>query len=825
MLMPPPPPHALPRGMRLHAGLGFATVLPDCDFEVYSEAGHVWDEAARKWCALPNASQGKKGLPIVGAEPYTRHPTCEVLSFRYNLKDGRGNRFWRPGLPNPQDLFDYLAAGGLLEAWNVGFERYVWRNVCTPRYGWPAVRDEQWRCAMAKARAFSGPGALDQFGSVFDLKIRKDKDGKRLLGKFSVPRNPTKTDARWRVLPVYEAPVSATSGPRLKTDLVDHADTLKLIDYNGTDIDSEAEASSLCPDLEGEELAYWLEDQAINQRGVKIDRKGLEDCIAIIEQCHEQYNAEFARITGIDAASKLEQLKGWLRGQGVHGFDSLDEEGVDALLKRKDIPEAARRALELRSLVGSASVKKVFAMRNRLSSDDRLRDLFIYYGARTGRATGEGPQPTNMPRGGPDVYRCICGRHFGARNPLAPCPWCGMPQPPGAKKLEWCVEAAEDAFVVLGSRYLPMVEHVFGDAMHVVSGCIRALYVAEDGHDLVSSDYSSVEAVGLAALAGEQWRMDVFRTHGKIYETSAAMAFRIPFEEVMGVEGWTREELAAPEWWTRKPAKKTGDKHPLRQKGKGLELGMGYGGWINAARQFDVPGTDDELKRDILAWRAASPHVVWLWGGQTRGKANGPLVDAGRPPLSTNWRGEPDRWDDTPFYFGVEGAAVQAVLNPGVEYPVTRMDGSHVGVRYLRRGEALYCILPSGRAITYHRPRVEPSDRGGLSIAYEGWNTNPKNGPAGWIDIRTFGGRLVENIVQAVCRDILRRAILLLRTAGYPTVLHVYDEIVAEVAKGFGSVEDFERIMAVETLASLEWCRDWPVKAAGGWRGRRYRKG
>ena len=807
-LPPPPPLEALPAGTRLRAGLGYATVLPDLDFETYSEAGMVYDPERQRWHGPPGAPGSTKGLPVVGARVYAEHWSTEVLCLAYDLKDGRGRRQWRPGMPWPTDLFEHVMRGGLLEAWNVGFERWIWELVCVPRMGWPAVISRQWRCAMAKARAFSLPGSLDKAGAVLGTKARKDEDGRRLLTKFSMPRNPTKGDPRLRVRPEWEFDtfLVATMAPaQIKAYQQDVNDSNALLRYNENDIAAEAEISSLVPDIEGEELEWWQVDQAINHRGVHVDLASIDACIAVIEQAHSRYNAELFAITGVDAASKVQQLLGWLHGRGVH-LDSLDEEAVELALS-KPLPADCRRVLEIRAAIGSASVKKVFAMRNRASSLGRMHDLFVYYGARTGRATGEGPQPTNSPKAGPDLQRCGqwimgafvegsgCRKHFQPR--LMCCPWCGrsvLPRQPVV--IEWNPEAAEDALQVLATRSLDWVELVFGDAMRAIAGCIRSLYNAAPGHDLISTDYNSIEAVGLAMISGEQWRIEVFRSHGKIYETSAAMMYRIPFEDFA------------------KHKAEHGQHHPLRQKGKIGELAFGYQGWLGAAQAFDMPGTEEEIKADILAWRRASPSVEWLWGGQTIGKAAGILDNADRP-IPT------DRRDRTPYYFGVEGMATLAVMQPGEEFPVARLDGTDSGILFVMRGDVLYCRLPSGRYLTYHRPRLRTSDRGGLSLSYEGANTNPKNGPVGWICMDTWGGRLVENINQATCRDLLRFACINLERAGYPVVLHVYDEIVSEIPEGWGSIEEFERIVTTPP----EWAREWPIKAPGGWRAKRYRKG
>lgn len=778
--------NAIPRP----AGMGASIELPDFDFETYSEAGFHWDESRRKYTALPPVTSGKKkGLPTVGAAAYAMHPSTEVLSLQFDLKDGRGAELWVPDMPRPERLIEHHACGGLLEAWNAAFEYWIWTFVCVRRYGWPAVNPRQLRCAMAKARAFALPGKLEKAGEVLQLAVQKDAEGKRLLDKFSMPRNPTKADPRRRITPAD-----------------DPADAVRLYGYNGTDIAAEAAVSRVVPDLDGLNLDYWFADQDINRRGVHVDEPSIRAATAIVEQAHERYNAELHALTSgaVDKASEIAKLTAWLHGRGVH-LDSLDEESVSAALDRigesiqdgTEHPDEIRdvwRALEIRQAIGSASVKKLFAMSDQLAPDGRLHDLFSYHAARTGRPTGNGPQPTNLPKAGPKVYRCGwgpdpitrkhvflgagCGKHYGGR--LLACPRCATMHGP-SKPDEWSPEAAEDALEVIATRSLDAVEYVFGDAMLTVAGCLRGLFDAAPGHDLIASDYSAIEAVVLAALAGVEWRLEVFRTHGKIYETAASKAFGVPLDEMLAY-----------------PKSHNGQHHPLRQKGKIGELAYGFQGWVGAAKAFDHPGTDDEIKSEILAWRAASPEIVDMWGGQRR-----------------DWTFE---------NFGIEGAFVAAMQHRGQTFrPDLRSPNAAArGLEFTMHGDAVYVRLLSGRYLTYHRPRLEPSDRtpGTWSVSFEGWNTNPKNGPIGWVTMRTWGGRLVENIVQATAHDLQRFSILNQEAAGYPIVLHVYDENVAEVPEGWGSVEEFERLM----MLVPNWATGWPVKAAGGWRGKRYRK-
>lgn len=794
-----------PAGAQVVAGLGVATILADFDFETYSEAGFVWNVGTQKYICLPNASQGKKGLGVVGAQVYAEHPSTEVLSMYYDLKDGRGRRRWLPGMPAPIDLIAHVLAGQLLEAWNSSFEFRIWNLVCTRLYGWPSLPLAQLRCAMAKSRAFALPGALGKAGDVLDLEYKKDPAGDALLKKFSVPQNPTKKRPGTRITPADE-PEEAE----------------RLYSYNERDIVSEAEASSRIPDLDATELQYWLMDQEINIRGVQIDRDGVQNCIAIINQAHEKYNRELYTLTGgaVARASELQKLQAWLRDNGLH-LDSLDQEHLEEALaiddkirrgmrayvvdaeagtayqvSRLPMPPHCRRALEIREKVGSAAVKKVYALANSLSAAGRVHDLYTYHGAHTGRCTGNGAQPTNLPNSGPAVFKCdACAHHF-CKDSIV-CPWCATARAPGKKLEEWGPAAVEDALQVIATRSLEVVEHYFGDAMAAVSGCLRGLFVAAPGMDLLCSDYSAIEAVVLAMIAGEQWRIDVFRTHGKIYEMSAAKITGIPFEDFMRHFGYTDAELAAPDWYTRKPAAK-GSHHPERKKiGKVAELASGFQGWIGSWIAFGADEFMDEkaMKKAILAWRKASLSIVEFWGGQHRGM-----------PWEDGYRAE---------LFGVEGAFIKALLEPGVEQTFR-------GFKFLLRADVLYLTLLSGRTIKYHRPRLRLSTRrqGEYSISYEGWNTNPKNGATGWIRKDTWGGRMTENIVQATARDIQWHGMLALRAAGYPIVLHVYDEDVPEVPEGFGSVEEVERIMS--TMPA--WAHDWPIKANGGWRGKRYRK-
>lgn len=465
-------------------------------------------------------------------------------------------------------------------------------------------------------------------------------------------------------------------------------------------------------------------------------------------------------------------------------ISSLDADAVADALRRTDLPPDVRRVLELRQLTASASVKKLFAMDHQASRDDRLRNLIVHHGTHPGRPTGSGPQPLNLPKAGPKLVWCEQCRRPSALRPL--CPWCGALGRPD-RRAAWTPDMIDHVLEIMAFRDLGMVERFFGDALLAISGCVRGLFVAGPGCDLIASDYSSLQAVVLACLAGEQWRIDAFRNGEPIYLLGASKITGTPVAEYLRYHA------------------EHGDHHPDRQKiGKVSELACGFGGWINSYRAFGSEEPDDVIRAQILAWRAASPMIVEFWGGQHRG-----------PP----WRRERAE------LFGMEGTFIAALQQPGVT-----IDFRGMPFLYDPAADKLTIGLLSGlRCLTYHRPRLAQSNRqlgnmtvtDELSISYEGYNSNPKRGAPGWQRMDAYGGSLTENVVMAHEVEIQRYGIIALRALGYRMVLGVYDEDIFEVPEGWGSVEEVERVMGTMP----PWAADWPVRAEGGWRGKRYRKG
>lgn len=752
-------------GQRVPARRSFSTVLPGIDFETYSEAGYVWSDEGFKWISA-GPSKTVSGLPLVGVGVYAAHPSTEVLCLSYDLKDGKGVRRWNPSLLAPSDLLHHVECGYPIQAWNSLFEYMIWNWVAVPKLGWPPLKLTQLHDAMAKARASSMPGKLANASKLVGISLKDTAKGTRVLNRFSKPRNPTKNDYRVRLDPLFD--------PQGED----------LFDYCDQDVEAEGNTALAFPDLSDFERQVWLFDQRVNIRGCHVDMPVVLACRTILTESAKRHDRELYEITGGDVArsSEVSALTSWLAGKSVY-MDSLDEEAVSSALKNSMDP-AARRALEIRSATASAGAKKVESLYQQTAPDGQLRGLFMYHAAHTGRWASGGVQLHNMVSGGPALMKCEpCGAHYYDPEGVGNCPRCGSASMWNTQ-VEWGYGSMMFALSVFRSGDYDLAEVYFKDrVVHVIASCVRGMLIARPGYELIGSDYSAIEAVVLAMLAGEAWRIEVFRTHGKIYEMCVTKITGVPFQELLDY-------------------KKTNNSHHPHRKpfGKVPELASGYQGWIGAWKNFgaDEFMDDDEIKKNILKWRGESPMIVELWGGQ--------------------YRKDPHAWEFTPELYGLEGAFIAAVLNPGKEM-------RYRYITYLYEGGNVYCILPSGRAITYNNVRLgEQVNRfhGGVEyqIFYWCWNSNPKKGPMGWTEVSTYGGSLTENVTQAVARDIFAHGALVAESKGYEVVLHTHDELTAEVPVGFGSIEEFEACM----MTLPDWCKDWPIRAAGGWRGREYRK-
>lgn len=776
-------------GTRIPVGPFWATVQPCGDFETRSEAGFVWvppgppqiifrpspkrkgvppPPGAGKWVtiqdmgywdSLPGLSDQNRGLKAVGARNYILHPSFWPLSLAYDLKDGLGVRQWIPPDSSaiaiaawPMDLLTHIANGGIFEAHNAMFEWLVWNLFCVVRWGWPELKLEQLRCSMAKCRAAAYPGKLEEAGKVIlawpsQKHLMKD-DGDALIKKLTRPKQPTKGNPAL-----------------LWTRETAPEDFAQFDAYGRQDVVAESAISERVPDLSDRELEIWRFDMRRNFRGMQTSVYDRENCITIIEQAYDKYNVELRTITdgAVNKASEPAKIIAWIKAKHGIWLDELDEETVEEALTR-DYPLEVLRVLRIRQLLAFGSVKKLYAMRSHATPDGRLCDQYTYYGAHTGLWNGRAVQPANL--------------------------YSGQFKKP---------EQVEMALAIIATRSLAAVEAAYGDALECVADCLRSMIIAAPGHKLISADFTAIQAVVTAALAGEKWRLEVFRTHGMIYEAQASQLTGKPLE-------FYREYRAANK-----------KHHPDRQDwGKLPVLSGDFGAWIGGWKRFGadkILGDDAAIKAAILKTRASIPNIVEYWGGQTRDK------------FSRSERAE---------LYGLEGAAISAVLSPGQCFGYRQ-------VRFQMYEDTLYCIPPSGDFIRYHTPRLEPSRRDHacpweFELSYMGWSSTAGKGrgKAGWKQQKLYGGVLCQNVTSNQARQFQADSLVALDQAApraYPIVMDTHDEGVAEVRDRpeFSKEEYTQIVRDAVARACAKWAhmpdgRPWPIKVPMAWEAYRYGK-
>lgn len=628
-------------------------------------------------------------------------------------------------LVSAEEALRRIDQADIVEAHNSGFERAIWYWTLHKRLGWPLVDPDKWRCSAAKAAYHALPRQLGKAGEALDLDVAKDGDGHRLMLQMCKPRRARKQErADLEARGLVELDDGSWQAPgsdqRFFLWYEDPERFTRLCRYCLQDVEAEHALSETLRDLPETELRVWQLDQRVNARGIYCDVDGVQAMIDMVAEHRARLEAELKEITGGSVASSqaVAALRVWLSEHGV-SLLNLQRGTVEAALAEQGMDPAARRALEIRLSLSRSSVAKYEAMMDRASHDRRIRDTLLYHGASTGRWSGMGIQPQNMPRGS--------------------------------------FEDVDQAVEVVRSRDVSFVEMLWGDPMDVASTCTRSMLCAAPGCDLLCADFSSIEARGVAWLAGEQRILDAFREGLDVYKVAAQPIYGgKPYADV------TKDE---------------------RQIGKVVVLACGYQGRVGAfqsmARVYGLEVSDDQAAEIVDAWRADNQEIVRLW-------------------------------------YGLEEAAFNAVQNPGAIYTFR-------GLRLVRHTEPsagfLHIRLPSGRVLHYYDPRIgKQKTSWGEKNAVTYMGVDSQRGYK-WTRLHTYGGKLVENVVQALCRDIMAEAQLRLEAAGYRTVLTVHDEALAEVPKGRGSLEEFERIMSEVP----SWAEGFPVKAEG-WRGERYRK-
>jgi DNA polymerase len=430
-----------------------------------------------------------------------------------------------------------------------------------------------------------------------------------------------------------------------------------------------------------EEQRLWELDQRINAFGVRVDETLIDRALAIDEEITTELTAEAVKLSGCDNPKSVKQLTKWLQEEMGEEITDLRKETVKDLLKSDLESDDARRVLEIRQELAKTSTKKYAAMKTAVCDDGRVRGLLQFYGAnRTGRWAGRLVQVQNLPRNYLETLEL-------ARR--------------------YTRDGDGDALKLL-----------YGNVPDTLSQLIRTAFIPSDGHCFIVADFSAIEARVIAWLAGEQWRLDVFATHGKIYEASASAMFGVPIEKIV----------------------KGNPEYELRQKGKIAELALGYQGASGALitmGALKMGLNEDELPEIVQRWRGSNKRIVDLW------------YAVERCALEVMRTGQPS---------GVKGILMEREGN------------------YETGQDFLTITLPSGRKLYYVKPFLSPNQWGNDSLHYYGMDQTTKK----WSTVDTYGGKLVENIVQAIARDCLAVAMQRLETAGFSIVMHIHDEVVLD---------------------------------------------
>lgn len=647
-------------------------------------------------------------IGAAGSYRYILDPSFEILLFAYSL-DGM-----------PVEVID-VASGQVIPLWlknalknplyikhayNAAFEWFA----LSKYLGW--LPPDQWRDTMLHALYCGYPASLDAAGRAMGLPEDKKKltTGKALIRYFCVPCKPSNANGnRTRNLPKH-----------------DPAKWKLFKEYNGQDVVTEMEIDrrlSAFP-VPAFVQKQWETDLTMNARGVAADMEMVSGALVIGATVKSQLMAEARQLSGLDNPNSIKQLARWLTEATDSDAEitSVTKETVATMLKQPQ-PANVQRMLEIRQELGKTSTKKYDALETCIADDGRVRGLLQFYGAnRTGRWAGRLVQVQNLPR----TYT----------HPLPP-----------ARQL-------------VKDRNIDGLRLMYGSINDTLSQLIRTAFVATPGNVLIDADFSAIEARVISWLAGQEWRLEVFRTHGKIYEASASQMFHVPIEKI----------------------KKGNPEYALRQRGKVAELALGYQGGVSAMRRMDTGHnlddlSDDEVKGIVDRWRETNSMIRDLWN----------TVDSAAVTVITNGGAQTIRSETT-----------DAVITLACELDVI------TGTRYMT------ILLPSGRKLYYPSPEIGVNRWGNPSVSYMGQNQTTKR----WERVETYGGKLVENIVQAIARDCLAIAIENLEAQGLHVVFHIHDEVVIDTPAWADEDTMLETVTKIMTKP-IPWAQMLPLNADG----------
>ncbi len=717
-----------------------------------------------------------------GAWIYSKHPTTEVMCLQHRLPDYLPGRtsLWHMAHPQhligesepPADLFRAIDDGVLFEAHNSFFEWCIWNNIMVPRYGWPTIPHDQWRCSAAKASAAALPRKLATACEVLQLPVQKSKDGHRLMLKMSKPRKPRKAEKA-----LWQEEHGDEPMPLLWHE--EEEDLYRLWNYCGQDVLAEEGLSDFVRDLSDHELRVWQVDQRINQRGVRVDVDLCRAALKMAETWKARLNEELFQMTGVERGSMRQRIKDWLGRQEELVLPDTTGDTLERYITNEDISGRARRVCEIVLDVNRTSTRKYQTMLNMADPEDwRVRDIIRYCGAeRTGRWAGSGIQVHNFP----------------ARDLI----------------VEDMDEAARD----IKSGDVDWCEVMYGDVMKLLSHALRGAIVPTPGRKFAIADYAAIEARVILWLAGAEDALQVFYRGEDIYCDMAA-----------GIYG--REIVKGRDI----PERQFGKQSIL-----GLGFGMGYITFLLTCRKYDIKFTREQVL-SILGQEGLIKYERWVRSklliGSSGGEDANTRREAGRNlHRLADAHEEPRRIvhelalmkytvdvyrarypEVKELWSALEDAAIRAVRTG---------EPQECGkVTWFTEGRFLYCRLPSGRLMSYLDPRVKskmtPWGETRPHLSYTGPHPTTKRPTR----IGTYGGKLAENVTQATARDAMADATVNAEDDDtYDPVMSVHDELISEVDEGLEDRKVYERLMS----DVRPWAKGCPITAEAGF-SYRYKK-
>jgi DNA polymerase len=569
-------------------------------------------------------------------------------------------------------VFQEIAAnptGWQLVAHNYEFERAIFEHILIPRHGFPPalIAPEIWHCTQKLALANGYPAELDLLSQALDLPYRKDPAARKAMLAVTRPKANRKRKAT--TVPVWDEDPAKLQllYERCRLDVV----TTRAV-WNSPKLKRLSET----------ERRYQLHDMAINGRGVRLDRifaaagrdLAIRERTAINLKLSELTNGT---ITSVDQAKRFLEA---INARG-HAMTTMNKRAVAQALVNK--PDGyVEQLLRLRQTGARAAVRKFQRMLIYASpADARMRGTLRMYGAGPGRWAGLGPQLQNLKKNESNLPIAVVD----------------------------AVRAGDRAGI---SQY--------GNPLALLGDVSRAAICAGDGMELKCGDFSAVESVVLAWLAGEHWKLVAYETYQKTGDTTLE-----PYRVI------ARRMLQKPADAEISTAE--------RQLGKAGDLACGFGGSVGAWRRIVAhdPRSDEEIKANVNQWREAHPAVRAFWTD---------LMRAIRVAIRT-------------------GQPILVAPSPRPPIVAAYTDGN------------LTLTLPSGRTITYPNARLIPSrfEDGPSDVEFT------DNAHGQWKPYRGWFGSFTENVVQGVARDLLAAAIERFETRGIPVVLHCHDEVTVEI--------------------------------------------